>query len=370
MVRALPLMLLLAMLVAPPAAAQTMETLSPEERRAMMAQQARQGMMDRLLSGTLALEGAIDPDHYIVGPGDVFSIAVGGALATENPARVTADGQLVIPEVGSFQVAGLTLAETRSRVQTGLRRIYRNVETQVALAQPRQFFVHVSGAVTRPGRHVMIPIGRVEDAVSAGMEGESPLAVYRNVLQPWLIESPLPSLRNVVVQRSDGSVTNVDLLSYYATGNREHNPYLLDGDAVFVPTFDRRGSRTISIEREVLRSAAPSNRKLYDYREDDTLTRLLLLDGGNTLLNETNSVRLVRLDESGQVRSQNVDVAAIRGGGCARRCTASSRSHPGSLESGTTGGGIRRRLCRTPGFIPDRARQDDSSGVDRGCGWS
>ena len=68
---------------------------------------------------------------------------------------VTADGVLLLPEIGSFRIAGLTLAEARARIETALRQTYRNVPTEVALAQPRQFYVHVSGEVERPGRHVM-----------------------------------------------------------------------------------------------------------------------------------------------------------------------------------------------------------------------
>jgi polysaccharide biosynthesis/export protein len=308
--------LLFLMVATIPASAQVIDAFSAEQRQAVMAQQARQQTMERLLSGTLALEGAIDPNGYIVGPGDVFSVAVGGALASETPARVSADGLLVIPEVGSFPVAGLTLAEARSRVQAGLRRVYRNVETQVALAQPRQFFVHVSGAVERPGRHVMIPIGRVEDAVTAAMESLSPLAVYRTALRAPIENAPIPALRNVEVRRTDGSRVSVDLIRYYATGDPAHNPYLLDGDGVFVPAFERRSARVVFIEHEREPSASPvgTRERAYDYRSDDTVTALILAEGGRELLAETNAVRLLRTDEHGRVHSEEIDLVAIRAG--------------------------------------------------------
>ncbi|MDX1531715.1 MAG: polysaccharide biosynthesis/export family protein, partial [Rhodothermales bacterium] len=142
------------------------------EQQALMAQQARRQMLDQALAGgAVPLEGALDPTEYVVGPGDVFNVSIGGGVPVQLAATVTADGALVLPEVGSFTVAGLTLAETRERVQERLRRNFRNVETEVALAQPRQFYVHVSGTVDRPGRHVTVPVARVEDAVATAMDG-------------------------------------------------------------------------------------------------------------------------------------------------------------------------------------------------------
>jgi polysaccharide biosynthesis/export protein len=249
--------------LAPPASAQFLaDPPSSLEQQALLAQQARRQAMERLrLGGPVTLEGAVDPDAYLVGPGDVFSVAVGGALSTETQAIVSADGVLVVPEVGGFPVAGLTLAEARTRVQAGLRRIYRNVSTEVALAQPRQFFVHVSGAVERPGRHMMVPIARVEDAVAAGMDDQSPLLVRRLRLRRDVLrrdaDEPLPALRNVEVRRRDGSTERVDLLRYYATGDPTHNPYLRDGDAVYIPTLGRRSPEVVYVEREDRDPAAP-----------------------------------------------------------------------------------------------------------------
>src|SRR5690606_17372264 len=47
-----------------------------------------------------------------------------------------------------------------------------------------------------------------------------------------------PSFRNVLVTRRDGTTERVDLLRYYATGDTAANPYLRDGDTLFLPFFD------------------------------------------------------------------------------------------------------------------------------------
>lgn len=287
------------------------------EQQALMAQQVRREATSRLLAGGSApLEGAIDPAEYVVGPGDVFAVATGGGLATQTSATVAADGALVIPEIGSFRVAGLTLAEARALVEPALRRAYRNVPAVVTLAQPRQFYVHVSGSVTHPGRHVMVPIARVEDAVAAGMGNGSPLLVLRQQQQAPGLYPERPALRNVAVQRADGTRFTVDLLRYYATGDTEHNPYLRDGDGVFVPAILHASGAFVYVEREGEVNATYERQpaQAYDYRPDDTVTTLLLVTGGPELLARTDQVRLLRTGAGGQVTSEVVDVAAIRTG--------------------------------------------------------
>lgn len=258
----------------------------------LVLEQLRRTAPDR--TSALVLEGVVDPETYIVGPGDVFSVAYGGVLANETLAQVSADGVLVIPEAGAFAVAGLTLVEARARVQAGLRRVYRNVETQVALARPRQFLVHVSGAVPRPGRHALGPVARVEDAVEAAL-GEAPEA--RLAL----------ALRNVEVRRADGTRLSVDLRRYHATGETAHNPPLRDGDAVYVPPLEPHD--VITVERTRRGPLAT-----LDFRPGDTLTDVLLAAGGEALLRQYPTVRLVRADANGRLRSQTLDLAAITDG--------------------------------------------------------
>lgn len=316
------LLLCLLFVGALPAQAQTSPSaLSLAEQQALMAQQARQQVNDRILAaGGVPLEGPLDPSTYIVGPGDVFSITTGGAIPLQIAPSVTADGVLVVPSVGSFPVAGLSLTEARERVVTALQRSYRNVPVEVALAQPRQFYVHVSGEVARPGRHVAVPVARVEDALAAAMDDNNPLqALERQRREYWNYDG-LPALRNVVVEHQNGERIAVDLMRYYATGDTQHNPYLRDGDRLYVPTYTSDGE-AIFVEfknREVLNrmttnGTTRTNMEAYDFRPGDTVTDLLLVAGGPSLLNETSTIRLMR-NVDGTLDVRSVDVQAIIAG--------------------------------------------------------
>lgn len=307
----------------PRAQSETSSALSAAEQQALAAEQARRQATNRILAASgIPLEGALDPEAYAVGPGDVFNVSIGGSIPVQLAPIVTADGALVIPEVGSLQVAGLTLADTQTLVEARLRQSFRNVPVKVALAQPRQFYVHVSGEVARPGRHVAVPIARVEDALAVAMEGGNPLRALEERLREYGDRVALPALRNVEVLRRNGESLLVDLMRYYATGDPESNPYLRDGDRIYVPRF-RKTEGAVFVERETrneisnrdaLGLPASTSTEFFDYRHGDTVTDLLLVAGGPDLLAETGSARLLRTRPDGSLDIQTLNVPAIVAG--------------------------------------------------------
>ena len=235
----------------------------------------------------VALEGAVDARRYIVGPGDVFSIVIGGLVPREFTATVSADGRLVVAEAGAIEADGRTLAAVRADIIAGLRRQYRNVTLDAALAQPRQFYVHVSGAVPEPGRHLVRPVARVEDGI-AQAAGVSPrdLALYTRSTpregDRW------PALRSVSVERQ-GAVLQADLMRYFATGDLDANPYLRDGDAVYLPTFD-------PVREGVFVGGAVDRPGTYDVRPADTAYDLIVVASGLDPEARIERVRLARRD--------------------------------------------------------------------------
>ncbi|MEL7361887.1 MAG: polysaccharide biosynthesis/export family protein [Bacteroidota bacterium] len=327
------LIALLCVVAGPTAAAQGLDS----SLRDQLAQQvaARAGGA----TAPVALEGAVDPDAYIVGPGDVFTVTAGGGIPIVQSATVSADGLLVFPDLGAFEVEGATLASVQDDVQAALRRAYRNVPTNVALSRPRQFFVHVSGAVPAPGRHIVGPVARVEDAIAASFNGQSPLAA-RNQGGPREVETPvpapanltaelatapiqderranptpgapeesLPALRNVLVVHKDGARSRVDLMRYYATGDTRHNPYLRDGDAVHLPLFAPNVAG-VHVDGDLIES------QVHDYRTGDTVRDLAEVALGLGALDQVQAIRLTQLDSQGRPETVTLDATVLQADG-------------------------------------------------------
>ena len=280
---------------------------SPQEQiqRAMMNHAGQSGM--------LALEGAVNPNEYLVGPGDVFNVMIGSVIPTELPMTVSVSGTLSLPEVGLLQAGGRSLAEVKQEAITLLESRFSNAPVSISLIQARSFYVHVTGTVARTGRYLVLPVSRVSDviqqALSSGVittrqtieDVEVNVAMPERAFRPEINEVYKPALRNIRVQHIDGTEELVDFIRYQTTGSIDHNPILRDGDRINVPAYHdvREGVR---VSGDV---AWPG---LYDWRPDDTVLNVLDLATGGRPLDSTVRFRVMRWsgEQSRTVLAQNL----------------------------------------------------------------
>lgn len=268
----------------------------------------------------LAMEGALASEEYILGPGDMLTITLGGIMANNHSVAVSVSGDLALPEVGIIPAAGRTLADVREDAIERLRVQFANVPIELYLTQPRMFYVHVSGAVPDPGRYLMMPISRVDDViqqafasrfVETGPPGSSVAPRFVSLAAPEHSEISSdyrPSLRNVRIRHRDGTERSIDLMRYYTTGDTEHNPYLRDGDVVVVPAYHFRRDG-VRVSGEI---AYPGT---HDLRPGDTILEHLTLAAGPDGLDDIHRVRLTRKDDTGQAeRIIDIDVRDVIAG--------------------------------------------------------
>lgn len=237
---------------------------------------------------TPPLEDPVDPDTYIVGPGDNLLINVWGDLSKNFAVTVLPEGLIVIPTVGELQVNGNTLSEVKRRIVELVRPKYRAEKISTALLYPRQFLVTVSGAVNNPGSFVATPLDRVSTIL---MLANQPAPVHARLAaddSAFVLPSTLASDRNIEIRRQNGSVLKVDLRRYIAGGHLEENPRLMDGDVIYVPVRNTDGS-AITV------SGAVNVPGVYEYAEGDDLSTLLELAGGLTYSADRTRVEISRL---------------------------------------------------------------------------
>lgn len=263
---------------------------------------SRSGAMQAERAGlsitSVPLEGAVDEAEYIVGPGDVFAVTIGGPEPIVTSIPVSADGRLLLPAVGGVRVAEMSLAEARMRIVDALRPSFQRVRLDVALVQPRQFYVHVSGAVPVPGRYLATPVARLSTVLE--------LAFADTSRAPVTNPSFRPSFRDIAVRRGDAPSRSVDLQRYLSTGDTRHNPYLNDGDVITVGVYDP------SRESVFIDGAVPFPGS-YAYREGDTAMDLIAVASGeNPMLR---GVEEVRITSRGSGRSETRVIRIDQGEG-------------------------------------------------------
>src|SRR5207247_7977601 len=59
--------------------------------------------------------GPVDPKTYMLGPGDLLQVDLGGRVARTVPLEVSPEGKIFLPGSGPIQVWGRSLALTRER---------------------------------------------------------------------------------------------------------------------------------------------------------------------------------------------------------------------------------------------------------------
>ncbi len=302
----------------------------------------------------IALEGAIDPEQYLIGPGDQFAVNVGGTLGTSLVIPVSANGDLFLPEVGPIAVSGRTLAEVEADAEARLQASFRNVTVDITLAQPRAFLVHVAGGVPEPGRYLMFPMARVDDALQQAVlraavrldpvTGRSPQIPGSALTErPALGQTYRAALRNILVHHRDSTSERLDLLRYYAIGDLDHNPFLRDGDVVEVPTYHQEND-AVRVSGEI---AYPGT---MDFRPGDRALDVLRIAAGPGGMEKLKEVRLTHENDDGTVDNILLDIPRILAGDAADVALA-PRDHLNVLAEDRASAAI-HGLVEYPGTYP------------------
>ncbi len=162
--------------------------------------------------------GPVDPDTYVLGPGDLLGLEVLGAYSLSSENVIAADGSVTFPQLGTFALSGRTLTQAREEVLGKGRHLVREAELKLLLRGTRAFKVYVTGAVVAPGAVRASAVTRVSEVLAAA-EG------FRDSAD----------VRNIVIRGADGTERSADLFRFLLGGDLSGNPTLIDGDVVVVP---------------------------------------------------------------------------------------------------------------------------------------
>lgn len=272
---------------------------------------------------TEPLEAAIDPEKYIIGPGDLFQINIWGAVSEEHQVRISPENKMIIPNVGEVTFKSLILAQAKNEIEQAIINRYKRAQISISLVAIRKFRVFVSGAVRRPGSVVVNANTRVSEVIEAVGGFKTPINVQKYSEQTLLetpshqesvvktaevtqdemaIEGPA-SKRNILLHRHDGQFINVDLLLSMEGGENTANPYLLDGDVIFVPNLQTEIG-------QVAIWGAIRNPGEFEYVAGDNLHNLILLGHGFTIDADKSRAEIIRFEADHRTtKTINVNLA-------------------------------------------------------------
>jgi len=241
-------------------------------------------------SDKVLLDKIVNPETYILGPGDVLSIFTWGNYEGQYTLTVSPEGMLLIPAVGPVEVSGQTLQDAAGKISSNILERFRNVEVVVSLVNLRSFKVFVGGAVNYPGAYPATPVTRVSEIIdlAGGFLGsEENNENYQSDFRASVLSDKKASKRNILVINQNGDTLIADLLKFEVAGQTQYNPGLNDGDKIFVPLRDL-GINLYGI------FGAVKNPGYFEYSDKDSLDDIIELAHGLTLNADSQNVEIIR----------------------------------------------------------------------------
>lgn len=207
---------------------------------------------------------------YEISAGDQILVRVWGAIDVNHSATVDRDGQLTIPTVGTFPVAGVRARNLDQFLIAEIGKYYKNFNLSATLGKLSGVSIYVGGQALAPGLHTVSSTSTLASVVFS-------------VAQPGINGS----FRNVQLKRGGETVATFDLYDLLRKGELNGDRKLRAGDVVFVSQVGARVALNIDSPAAAIFELKPGE-NLNDILEiagvDRTLLRqdTVLIEGFNT----------------------------------------------------------------------------------------
>ncbi len=238
----------------------------------------------------------IDPraGEYRIGSGDVLDIDVFGLDEMDRKVRVQRDGQISLPLLGVFNVAGLNLEDAGLLIAGMLsdRRLVLDPQVSIFVEELVSRAVTVQGAVVSPGVYQLIGIRSLLEVL-----GEAGGVREDSGSQALVLRTEAGRERKF----------DVDLDALVTGGDLSLNLPLLPGDVVMVP-FSRR--LTVYVTGAVENPGPVS----FQSSEGITVLQAITAAGGPSQRANLRSVHVLRKQPGGAQEKIKVNLKKIQGG--------------------------------------------------------
>ena len=232
----------------------------------------------------LDMESGSAPSTYLLGPGDELKIIVWSEMGDETvyDVKVNPENQAYVPVIGVMGVSGLTVDQFEEMVLGKLSEKFKHFKGQVTLTKIRTIQVYVVGEVKKPGAMV---ISGLATAFSALYKAGGP--------------TERGSMRNIKVLRTSGETHKIDLYNYFLSGDKSQDVSLVNGDTIFVPSFENR----VKVEGMVVKPG------YYEFKPGQSLGDLLKMAGNIEAGAYSGSIKILRWTGNKDRRIFDLDVA-------------------------------------------------------------
>lgn len=250
----------------------------------------------------------VNPESYLLQPGDRIGLQFQGTLSLFLPSvLINPSGYIVLPEIGSFKVADLTISEAQKVLESFVaKKLNKTSLTYFGLDKARNVTIDIVGfkeytvSYSLPG---LVRFNVIIDELFPNLREQITIDNSNKTLENTTNTSPFlfdeaqkssPSFRSIVIKDKTGREKQIDYMYYLRAGQKEHNPVLQNGDLIFFKKNDVKQAR-VSISGEVNFSGE------FSFKTNETLFDLLRLGSGFTSNADTSFVIVYNGDSNKEV---------------------------------------------------------------------
>ena len=218
-------------------------------------------------------------DEYVVKLGDKFKISLFGGFDFDEIIQVENDGAIIIPDIGKYQVAGLSFYEVSANIKDDIAQKFAGTEAFISLSSVRSKQIFALGNVRTPGTYALNAFGTALNALisSGGVNANS-------------------SIRTIKIVRDSKTIEIIDLYDLLMNGNIGAADFILnDSDSILVGGL----KSSISILGEVIRPA------IYEIKDGESLSDILQFALGTTPFADLSNISVERILDSGEKTTLN-----------------------------------------------------------------
>jgi protein involved in polysaccharide export with SLBB domain len=224
------------------------------------------------------------PADYVLGPGDQLLIRVWGKIDLDDGVTVDRNGQVFIPKVGSFRVAGLRYEQIESFLRAAIGNLYKGFELNVTMGKLRSIQIFVLGSARQPGTYTVSSLSTLVNALFASGG-----------------PSATGSMRHIQLRRDNRVLVDFDIYDLLRRGDKSRDIQLLPGDVIYIPPVGPQVALMGSINEP----------GIYELRGETTIAAALTDAGGLTNLAAVDRVLLERIENHRRRRVDDFPLDAL-----------------------------------------------------------
>lgn len=228
---------------------------------------------------------------YTVGPGDEIVVRAWGSIDIDFRTVVDRNGQINLPRIGTFTVAGVRAADLEKHLRAQIGRLYTGFNLSVSLGQMRGVKVFVVGPAQMPG---VFTLSGQSTLLSAVVAAGGPAANG--------------SMRRISLRRDGQVISELDMYGFLVRGDKSKDLQLRAGDVV---VFHPVGPR-VALNGEL------DNAAIYELNApEEQVGAVLSYAGGAPVLSDRNRAVLERVNPSQSGAARTVEEIKLDAAGLA-----------------------------------------------------